>query len=143
MTTKQYLSQIGKYDMIIKNKLNEIMQYKDIVECKVTNNEDDRVQKSSDGDKLGRFVPEIVDREKEIKTLFEKKDKIIKQIENMQENFMYEILYLVFVDNLDMRGVEKKLNYSKSKTYRLFNLSLSAFEQKYGKSYLNKQTKSA
>lgn len=141
MTTKQYLAQIRKLDMIIKNKLTEIVQYKDIVECKVPKNDDDKVQKSSDGDKVGRFVPEIVDREKEIKLMIAKKDRIIRQIENMPENYMYEILYLAFVDDLDMKEIERKLHYSKSKTYRLFNQSLAIFEERYGKTYLKKQQK--
>ena len=143
MTTKQYLSQIVRFDMMIRNKFEEIIKYRVLVESITPKNDDERVQTSLNGDKIGGFVSKIVDLESEIERLHVTRNKIIKQIECLPEPFMYQIIYLVFVEDYDIMEMGRKLNYSKSKTYRLYNESIEKFEELFGKTYLNKSKKSA
>ena len=89
MDTKQYLSQIERLDKMIQNKLSEIYQLKTMA-CSVTvSNEKERVQTSSDKDRLGSTVAKIVDLEKETDRLvdrfIEKRNHIIEQIDGIED----------------------------------------------------------
>ena len=86
MGTKQYLGQIERLDMMIQNKLSEIYQLKTMA-CSVTvSNSEDRIQKTSDKDKLGSTVAKIVDLEKETDELVEQIiNKVLKEISVLEE----------------------------------------------------------
>lgn len=80
MDTKQYLSQIERLDKMIQNKLSEIYQLKTMA-CSVTvSNEKERVQTSSDKDRLGSTVAKIVDLEKETDRLIDRFVDLKKEI---------------------------------------------------------------
>ena len=84
MTTKQYLGQIDRYNKIISNKLSEIYQLKSLA-CSISVSADkEKIQTSSDKDRLGAAVAKIVDLESEINstidTFLEKRKKIIMQV---------------------------------------------------------------
>ena len=80
MDTKQYLQQIERLDKMIQNKLSEIYQLKTMA-CSVTiSNDSERVQTSSDKDRLGSTVAKIVDLEKETDMLIDRFVDLKKEI---------------------------------------------------------------
>ena len=96
MVTKQYLWQIERLDKMIQNKLSEIYQLKTMA-CSVTvSNDGERVQTSSDKDRLGSTVAKIVDLEKETDRLvdrfIDKRNHIIEQIDGIEDMNMYHVL---------------------------------------------------
>ena len=97
MDTKQYLSQISRYDKLIKNKLSEISQFRDLT-CSVssvTNTE--RVNCTPDFDKLGAIYCKIEKMETQLDKFIDfyvdKKNLIISQIESMENETYFEVLF--------------------------------------------------
>lgn len=122
MDTKTYLQQISRLDRMVKNKLSELAELKEL-SCgisAVTNEE--RVQTSGDKDRLGNVVAKIVDMENEIDELVDqfvdlKKDilQMLSMLENQKHKqilfkkyFEYKSIYTI-ADELEMsdRGCKK------------------------------------
>ena len=138
--TKQYLGQIERLDMMIQNKLSEIYQLKTMA-CSVTvSNSEDRIQKTSDKDKLGSTVAKIVDLEREIDELVdqfvEKRKHIIKQIDDMKNIDYYHILSMRYVSRNTFEDIAEKTNWSIRKVFSLHGKALLEFERLYGSEYL-------
>lgn len=140
METKQYLNQIERLEKQIQNKLSEIYQLKTMA-CSVTvsNSDGERVQTSSDKDKMGSTVAKIVDLEKETDRLVdefvEKRNHIIKQIDNMENVDYYNVLSLRYVSQNTFEDIAKKTNWSIRQTFRIHGQALLEFEKKYGSEY--------
>lgn len=141
MTTKQYLGQIDRLDKIIKNKLTEIYQLKTMACNIVVSNESERVQTSGNQERMASTVAKIVDREREIDELtdllIDKKELIISQIEGIEDNNQYQILFSYFVKGSGFTDISKELCYTRMHVSRLFDDALAEFEKKYGYLYLN------
>lgn len=69
MTTKEYLSQISRLDRMIKNKLTELSQLKEMTHGLSAIPNEERVQSTPNFDKIGTAVAKIIDMEKEIDIL--------------------------------------------------------------------------
>ena len=137
MTTKEYLGQIGRLNKQIQNKLAEIYQLKTMA-CSVTMaNENDRVQTSSDKDKIGMFVTRIVQAEKECDELIDRRVYIVAQIDKIEDAEMYDVLAQKYI----LQKTESEIAEEKDRTERHIRRILSAardmFERKYGHEYLN------
>lgn len=135
MTTKAYLSQIIRFEHNIRNKLKEIQRFKDMSVSITVQNNADRVQTSSDKDKIGSIVAKITDLENEIAVTTAQRDKIIRQIERMEDADSYQILYSCFVDGETVLSIKNIIHCSKAQIYRLYDAALDQFEEKYGKYY--------
>lgn len=140
MGTKQYLGQIERLDMMIQNKLSEIYQLKTMA-CSVTvSNSEDRIQKTSDKDKLGSTVAKIVDLEKETDELvdqfIQKRKHIIKQIDDMKNIDYYHILSMRYVSRNTFEDIAEKTSWSIRKVFSLHGEALLEFEKLYGSEYL-------
>lgn len=138
--TKQYLGQIERLDMMIQNKLSEIYQLKTMA-CSVTvSNSEDRIQKTSDKDKLGSTVAKIVDLEKETDELvdqfIQKRKHIIKQIDDMKNIDYYHILSMRYVSRNTFEDIAEKTSWSIRKVFSLHGEALLEFEKLYGSEYL-------
>ena len=137
MTTKEYLGQIGRLNKQIQNKLTEIYQLKTMA-CSVTMaNENDRVQTSSDKDKIGMFVTRIVQAEKECDELIDRRVYIVAQIDKIEDAEMYDVLAQKYI----LQKTESEIAEEKDRTERHIRRILSAarrtFERKYGHEYLS------
>ena len=102
MDTKQYLQQIERLDKMIQNKLSEIYQLKTMA-CSVTvSNDGERVQTSSDKDRLGSTVAKIVDLEKETDRLVDRfvdlKKEIMSIISMIKSERHREILFKKYLE---------------------------------------------
>ena len=140
MDTKQYLSQIERLDKMIQNKLSEIYQLKTMA-CSVTvSNEKERVQTSSDNDRLGSTVAKIVDLEKETDMLvdrfIDKRSHIISQIDGLDNIDYYHVLSMRYVARDTFETIAKKTNWSIRKVFSIHGEALKDFEKLYGSEYL-------
>ena len=140
MDTKQYLSQIERLDKMIQNKLSEIYQLKTMA-CSVTvSNEKERVQTSSDKDRLGSTVAKIVDLEKETDMLvdrfIDKRSHIISQIDGLDNIDYYHVLSMRYVARDTFETIAKKTNWSIRRVFSIHGDALKEFEKLYGSEYL-------
>ena len=139
MDTKQYLSQIERLDKMIQNKLSEIYQLKTMA-CSVTvSNEKERIQTSSDKDRLGSTVAKIVDLEKETDMLvdrfIDKRSHIISQIDGLDNIDYYHVLSMRYVARNTFEEIAKKTNWSIRKVFSIHGDALKEFERLYGSEY--------
>lgn len=142
MDTHAYLSQIVKIQRMIENKQNEIFRFRDILTSVTIEPKEDKIQTSSDKDKMSAFVAKIVDNEKDIEKLYDERKKIIGQLENFSDDpDLYQILYCKYVDNLTVNNARLRIGCSKSKAYDLYEDAMTEFERIYGKTYLKKGKK--
>lgn len=140
MTTKQYLNQIDRANKTINNKLSEVYQLKQIV-CSISVSvSDDRVQSSGSKDKLGDAVSKIIDLENEINTIIDgfmdKKQKIVNQIENIEDNMQYQVLFSRYIEGKTFESIAEETNYSVRQILRIHGNALVEFEKEFGCFYL-------
>ena len=114
MDTKQYLKQIERLEKQIQNKLAEIYQLKTMA-CSVTvsNSDGERVQTSSDKDRLGSTVAKIVDLEKETDRLVDEyvklKKEVIKEISMLNDNKQKYILFQKYIRYKSIYAIAEEL----------------------------------
>ena len=140
MTTKQYLNQIDRINRMINNKLAEIYQLKTMV-CSISVSADeDKVQTSSDKDKLGNAVAKIVDLENEINKTIDmyvgKRERIISQIEALNDVMEYQVLFSRYIEYKKFEQIAEDNEYSVRQILRIHGNALVEFEKKFGKEYL-------
>lgn len=135
MTTEEYLSQIHRLDRTINNKIEDLDNLRVIaygVKCRI---DEERVQTSMKGDKIGAIATKIVEKEKEIDALVDKRYAIVKQIENMDDNLYYDMLFSKYVLCKSIKTISKEIAYSYRQTLRKFDEAMAFFEKKYGNTY--------
>lgn len=133
MDTKQYLQQIERLDKMIQNKLSEIYQLKTMA-CSVTvSNDSERVQTSSDKDRLGSTVAKIVDLEKETDRLVDsfidlKKETmlIIRMIKSERHR---EILFKKYLEQKSLYEIAEELGITDRGCKKAHKRALEEFEK--------------
>lgn len=140
MTTKTYLSQIERLEKMIQNKYSEIYQLKSIA-CSISVLSDgERIQKSTDKDKLGANVSKIVDLENDASHLIdefsEKRKHIIDQIDAIEDTDLYHVLSMRYVSKNTFEEIANKTNWSLRKIFLLHGKALQEFELRFGEEYL-------
>ena len=133
MDTKQYLSQIERLDKMIQNKLSEIYQLKTMA-CSVTvSNDSERVQTSSDKDRLGSTVAKIIDLEKETDRLVDsfidlKKETmlIIRMIKSERHR---EILFKKYLEQKSLYEIAEELGMTDRGCKKAHKRALEEFEK--------------
>jgi predicted nucleic acid-binding Zn-ribbon protein len=139
MTTEQYLNQINRLNIEIHNKLSEIYQLRELaVSISVVVNYD-RVQTSSAGDKMSDTLAKIVDIENEtsalIDELLEKRSRIIFQIDGIEDELNYRVLFSRYVEGKGNTAIADDIGYTPRQIIRIFYKALDEFEEKYGNEY--------
>ena len=139
MDTKQYLGQISRLDRMIKNKMTELSQYKDLIYGLSGVVNEERVQKSPDFDKMTGKVAKVLKIESKIDELIDeyvdKKNLIISQIDSIENEIYYEILFARYIEKKTFEKIATDIGYSFRNTTRLHGKALIDFEKKYGKFY--------
>ncbi len=140
MTTKDYLNQISRINRMINNKLVELSQLKELA-CSIsaiTNEE--RVMATPNFDKIGTKQAKIDEMERNIDALVDeyiiKRDKIISQIDSMEDENVYNVLFSKYIEKKTFEVIATEMNYSWRQTIRLHGIALKRFEEKYGSTYL-------
>lgn len=140
MTTQDYLSQIHRLNRRISNKLFEVFELKNLVGTVSTAVKEVNVQSGHTSDRTGDIISKIVDMEREIDAMtdefVDKKNCIIKQLEELDFN-SYEVLYQRYVKQKPWDEIATDLKYTQRHVRRLHSSALEAFEEKFGKEYLN------
>ena len=143
MTTKEYLGQISRLNRMINNKLTEIAQLKDMAASISAPQSGERVQTTPNFDKIGTRYAKIDEMERKIDgmvdELVDKKEKIIQQIDSMEDENTYNILFARYIEKKTFEVIATEMKYSWIQVVRLHGTSLKQFEKKYGEGYLNEQ----
>jgi DNA-directed RNA polymerase specialized sigma24 family protein len=96
-----YLEQVERLDSIIRNKLIEKQQWKDIALGITANMDGERVQSSGSKSKMANAVERLVDAEAEIDSLVDKlidtKKDVIQTIEKLYSPMEYNVLHLRYI----------------------------------------------
>lgn len=141
LETKQYLGQISRLDRMIKNKMTELSQYRDLIYGLSAVVNEERVQTSPDFDKMSGKVDKILKMESKIDNLIDeyvdKKNLIISQIDSMENETYYEILFARYIEKKTFEKIADEMMYSWRQIIRLHGLALKEFEKFYGKTYKN------
>lgn len=142
MTTKDYLNQIGRLNRMINNKLVEIAQLKELA-CSISAiRTGERVQTTPNYDKIGTAYAKIDDMERKldklIDTYVDKKNHIISQIDGVEDEMLYNILFARYIERKTFEKIATELEYSWRQIIRLHGKALKQFENQYGKEYLER-----
>ena len=139
MTTKDYLNQISRLNRMINNKLVEIQQLKEM-SCSIsaiTNGE--KVQTSLSPDKIGSSIAKIDEMERNIDSMIDeyvdKKNLIISQIDSIENETYYNILFAKYVEKKTFEKIADEMTYSWRQIVRLHGRALQEFERLYGDVY--------
>lgn len=141
MTTKEYLQQIGKLNKMINNKMIELTQMKEMAYSIKAMNTDEHVMSSSDPDRIGCAYVKIEEMEQKIDRMIDdyvdEKEKIITQIESIEDENLYDVLFLKYIAKKRFEDIAVEIDKSWRQTIRLHGAALKRFEEKYGNEYLS------
>lgn len=117
LKAKEYLLQITKLNALIKNKLIEKQQWKDIALGITPQMSGERVQSSGNQQKMACAIERMVDIEKEldeyIDKLIDTRNEILTVIERLDKD-EYDFLHLVYVQQFTLGEVANMKKYSYS-----------------------------
>ncbi len=109
MDAKEYLRQVEKLDVRIKNKLIEQRQWRDIALGITANMEGERVQSSGAKSKMADAIGRCVDMEAEIDGLVDNlvdlKKEVIQTIEQLESATEYNVLHMRYIQFLDLQDI--------------------------------------
>jgi hypothetical protein len=106
---KEYLKQVEKLDVRIKNKLIEQQQWREIALGITANMDGERVQSSSAKSKMADAVIKCVDIEAEIDSLvdvlIDTKKEVIQTIEGLDSATEYNLLHLRYIQYKSLQEI--------------------------------------
>ena len=139
MDTKQYLQQISRLDRMINNKLSEISQLRELAMSVSAVKNEERVQTTPNFDKIGTADCKIEAMEEKLDKLIDeyvdKKNLIISQIDGIENETYYEILFARYIEKKTFEKIADEMTYSFRNVTRLHGRALQEFEKKYGNLY--------
>ena len=116
MDAKEYLSQVKKLDLQIRNKLIEKQQWRDIALGITSNMDGERVQSSGAKSKMADAIGRCVDMEAEIDRLVDKlidtKKDVIQTIEQLESPTQYDVLHMIYIQDKTLQEVADHYNMS-------------------------------
>nr|DAG65100.1 MAG TPA: Protein of unknown function (DUF722) [Bacteriophage sp.] len=136
MTTKEYLSQIRRYDCQISNKLEEIKELRLRISGTSSFSNGDRVQTSGSKDQVGSCVSKIVDMEREVDALIDKRLEIVKQIEAISDADMYDVLAKKWILKKGFKVIGIEMKKSDRQVFNIYENAMDLFEHTFGHLYL-------
>lgn len=139
MDTKQYLQQISRLDRMINNKLAEISQLRELAMSVSAITNEERVKTTPNFDKIGTAYCKIAEMEEKLDKLIDeyvdKKNLIISQIDGIENETYYEILFARYIEKKTFEKIADEMTYSFRNVTRLHGRALHDFEKKYGNLY--------
>jgi uncharacterized protein with PhoU and TrkA domain len=116
LEVKEFLNQVKKLDIQIKNKLIEKQQWYDMAIGITSNMEGERVQSSGSQSKMADAIAKCVDMEAEINRLVDKlidtKREVIHTIEQLESPTQYNVLHLIYIQGKTLQEVADDYNMS-------------------------------
>ena len=117
MKAKDFLLQLPKLEALIKNKLIEKQQWKDIALGITPQMSGDRVQSSGNQQKMACAIERMIDIEKEldefVDSLIATRNEVLSVIEQLESD-EYDFLHLVYVQHFTLKEVANLKDYSYS-----------------------------
>ena len=117
LSAKEYLMQIEKLDTIIKNKLIELSQWKDIALGVTARSDGERVQASGRPSKMADAMDRFVDIEKDINGLVDRfvdlKREVTKTIEQLPTT-EYDVMHKRYIQYMTFDEIAAAKDRSKS-----------------------------
>ena len=139
MDTKTYLQQISRLDRMINNKLSEISQLRELAMSVSAVKNEERVHTTPNFDKIGTAYCKIEEMEEKLDKLIDeyvdKKNLIISQIDGIENETYYEILFARYIEKKTFEKIADEMTYSFRNVTRLHGRALQEFEKKYGNLY--------
>lgn len=112
---KEFMRQVEKLDLRIRNKLIEQQQWRDIALGITANMEGERVQSSGAKSKMADALDKCVDMEAEIDrlidNLIEVKKKVIETIERLDSATEYNVLHMRYIQFKDLQEIADHYGY--------------------------------
>ena len=140
MTTKDYLSQIGRLNRMINNKLIEIQQLRVMATNVSAVSNEEKVQSTPNFDKMGATFAKIEEMEEKLDSLIDdfidRKNHIIAQIDGIDNELSYVILFSRYIERKSLEKIATELNYSYKSINRYHGAALKEFEEQYGTEYI-------
>jgi DNA-directed RNA polymerase specialized sigma subunit len=133
----EFLQQIGKYDVIIHNKLIEYQQWKALAESTTSVLTPDKVQSSGSKQKMAEAIERAMEIEQEIvdciDKLYEAKKEVLSKIEQL-DPVDYDVLHKLYVQFMTFKDVadayEKSYSWAcKQHTKAVDNLEAILFKE--------------
>ena len=125
---------------MINNKLSEISQLRELSVSISAIGNDEKVQTSPNFDKIGTTVAKIDEMENNLDKMIDeylvKRERIIAQIDTMEEESVYQILFSRYIEKKTFEKIATEMKYSWRQIVRLHGKALQQFEKKYGEEYL-------
>jgi hypothetical protein len=113
----EFLQQVGKYGVIINNKLIEVEKWKALAESTTSVLTPDKVQSSGSQQKMSEAIEKYVDIQNEIveyiDLLYDAQKEVVAKIEQL-EPVEYDVLHKVYVQFMDFHEVGEAYNKSYS-----------------------------
>ncbi len=109
MDTKEFLKQPEKLDALIRNKLIEKQQMRDIALGITANMDGERVQSSGTKSKMADALDKVIDMEAEIDRLIDKyidiKREVIATIEKLDIVMEYNIMHMRYIQYMSFQEI--------------------------------------
>ena len=133
-TPKENLRQLRTAEIKIEQKEEELERLKSSLESISTGTDSERVQ-TTPRDKVSEDVPQMVDLKREIesdiKALLILKNKIINEIQSMDNPVYINILYKRYVQYKSLEEIAVEMSYSYTRLRHLHGRALQGFKKKY------------
>ena len=136
MTVKQYLSQIKSHEDSVR-RLQDLLY---TIHCEMSmlkspSYDSDRVQSSNSEDKMLSLIIRYSETETrltdEINRLLTVREKIIHQIESLENDKHREVLYLLYVKHMRWDDIANAMHYSRRRVEQLHGTALLEFQEKH------------
>ena len=133
MTTKDYLNQINRLNMLINNKLLEISQYREL-SCSISAvKNEEKVMTSPNQDKIGTNIAKIDEMERKLDEIIDDyialKEKIKQQINKLPKEKHKIILYEKYIKFKSISGISKKMDMTDRGCKKAHKKALEEFEK--------------
>lgn len=131
MNIKQYLGQIERCEVMIKNKQEERKRIMDMGISTTVPTDKERVQTFGTSDLTGKAGTELALLSEQIDFLANRRAKIISQIDGMDDLRHYEILTCRYVAHMSVYELMDHFHYSRRRIEQLLKKAHEEFEEKY------------
>lgn len=140
MTTKDYLNQLRNMKNAIIRSQERIDEKRNMLTSISVKTSDERVQSSSNPDKMAMMISDILDSEAElqvyIRDCMQKEREISQQIESLEDWRYREILYWRYVIGEPFEKIAvNRMNLTFRHVMRLHKQAIKEFESKYRNYY--------
>lgn len=139
LATKKYLSKIKRLDRAIDHEMLEAQRLRTLATNISATISGDKVQTSA-SNRLENIMIKLIEQENRIADAIERmaieKDRLIEEIELINDDDCIEILKLYFVHDMKYEDLPVAANMSKSKVLYVYNRGLELFERMNGEKYL-------